>query len=93
MILLSLPQKLIFLTSDEKISPDFPLILEKDEGIHLQYGKLKAFLLPEECQALTNPKEILATLKQMIGINPDYATPSIRLYKFKTTEVILNEKI
>ena len=87
------PQKLILLTSDELIENIDSLTLEADEGLHFQFQKREAFLLPEEIQNLKKSDKAIYTLKQKAGLNPKYTTSQMKFYKFKTTEVILDEKI
>ena len=88
-----IPQKLLLLTSNEEISFPLPLKLDDDDGVLFRYGKLKSFLMPTEWHALTNLKEISAKLKIKAGINPDYTAPDMKFYRFKITEVVLDEEI
>ena len=87
------PKKLILLTSDELIENIDSLTLEADEGLHFQFQKREAFLLPEEIQNLKKTNKAIYVIKQKAGLNPKYTTSQMKFYKFKTTEVILDEKI
>ena len=87
------PTKLILLTSDAPFNPKDGSRLEKDEGLHFRYQKRESTLLPTEIIPLTNSQQILYTLKQKAGINPQYKNPYMKYYKFKTVEVNLNDNI
>lgn len=87
------PQKLILLSSNEKIHPDDIQNLETDEGLYFHFNRRTAFLLPDELSVLTIEKEPLYILKEKAGFNPEYTSPQMELYKFKITEVNLDEEI
>ena len=87
------PKKLLLLTSNEELETFFSLTLDDDDGLLFRYGKLKSFLMPNERQTLTNMKEISAKLKAKAGLNPEYTAPDMKFYRFKITEVVLDEEI
>ena len=87
------PQKLLLLSSNEKINTTDLQYLKSDEGIYLYFRQRQMFLLPQQISALTNKKEPLAILKERAGLNPEYTSPQMELYKFNTTEVNLDEEI
>lgn len=87
------PTKIILLTSDEPFNPKDISRPEKDEGLHFHYQKREAILLPSEIMPLTNSQQILYTLKQKAGINPQHEHPYMKYYKFKTVEIDLNDNI
>lgn len=87
------PDKLILWTSNEEISAQGIANLQPDEGVLFQAPNREAYLLPNEIKTLTNPKEIIYTLKQRVGLNPQYSTPDMKLYKFKITEANLDDNI
>lgn len=82
------PQKLILLTSMQEISPQTPLAA--DEGAAFRYGERQTLILPHEKSEKINT---YALLKQNAGINPDYQTSDMKFYKFKTTEIDINDNI
>lgn len=86
-------KKIILLTSDTPFNPQNMIELQKDEGLHFQYQKREAILLPEEISSLTNSQQILYKLKSKAGINPQYEHHFMKYYKFKTLEVNLDDKI
>ena len=87
------PQKLILWTSNEQIDISPLPQLQSDEGLYFTGLNRKTYLLPQNIQPLTDTKEYLYILKQQAGLNPAYTTPDMKLYKFKTTEVILDDEI
>lgn len=87
------PEKLLLLTSNSKVADTLSLTLDADDGLLFRYGKLKSFLLPNEWHTLTNLKEIPAKLKVKAGLNPNYTAPGMEFYRFKITEVVLDEEI
>lgn len=86
-------KKIILLTSDNPFDPKNISELERDEGLHFQYQKREAILLPEEILPLTNSQQILYKLKQKAGINPQHNHPNMKYNKFKTLEVNLDDNI
>ena len=89
----SLAKKIILLTSDIPFNPQNIMELTKNEGLHFQYQKREATLLPKEIEPLTNSQQILYKLKSKAGINPQYENPHMKYYKFKTLEVNLDDNI
>ena len=87
------PQKLLLWTSNEKINPTDLHQLKNDEGLYFRFHQLETYLLPQELNALTIEKEPLTILKEKAGFNPEYTSPEMELYKFKITEVNLDEQI
>ena len=87
------PEKLLLLTSNSKLADMMSLTLDADDGLLFKYGKLKSFLMPNEWHTLTNLKEISAKLKVKAGLNPNYAAPGMEFYRFKITEIVLDEEI
>lgn len=85
------PQKLFLLTTPEEIPVN--AILDADDGILFHYGSKEAFILPQKRGQYPNNTNIYAYLKQQAGLNPDYHTPDMKFYKFKTTEIDINDKI
>lgn len=85
------PQKLIFLTSEQKIKAPEPL--NPDEGVRFRFGSKEAILLPQNISALANPANAFYILKKHAGLNPDYTSPDMNFYKFKTMEINLNDDI
>ena len=47
----------------------------------------------KEIQNIKKPDKAIYVLKQKAGLNPKYTTSQMKFYKFKTMEVILDEKI
>ncbi|MCM1322713.1 MAG: hypothetical protein NC218_00830 [Acetobacter sp.] len=84
------PLQLILLTSQEEISPSTQL--EADEGIRFCYGNQESIILPSQKQQ-TNNFNIYAYLKQQAGLNPEYYSEEMKFYKFKTTEIDINDNI
>lgn len=82
------PEKLILLTSLEEIKINTPLAT--DDGVVLNYGKRQSLILPHEKNKQAN---IYRVLKQRAGINPDYYSNEMKFYKFKTTEININDNI
>jgi hypothetical protein len=87
------PQKLILLTNDTPVSTETLTTLAKDEGLHFTYYTREAFLFPEDINSLAESKNALYILKQKAGLNPTYENPAMKLYKFKTLEVNLDDNI
>jgi len=85
------PQALLLWTSNEKINPSELQHLNNDEGLYFRFNQREIYLLPQELNSLTIEKEPLAILKEKIGLNPEYTSPQMELYRFKITEVILDE--
>ena len=85
------PQKLFLLTTPEKLSSH--TTLDTDDGVFLRYGNDETFILPQKRKQLANNTDIYAYLKQQAGLNPDYNTPDMKFYKFKTTEININDNI
>ncbi len=85
------PQKIFLLTTPEEIP--FNTVLEKDDGALLRYGTKEAFILPQKKAQNPNNTNIYAYLKQQAGLNPDYHSPDMKFYKFKTTEIDINDNI
>ncbi len=86
-------KRLVLLTSDEKIPTLKKQKLEQNEGLHFCYQNKEAFIFPKEIPSLDNLKKDLVKLKEKAGINPEYTTTDMKLYKFKTVEVNIDEKI
>ena len=86
-------KKLIFLTSDEEIFILKKQKLEQNEGLHFCYQNKEAFIFPKEIPSLEDLKKDLIKLKEKAGINPEYTTTDMKLYKFKIVEVNIDEKI
>lgn len=87
------PQKLLLLSSNERINPTDVKDLKDNEGLYFSFDQRKAYLLPHEISALTIEKEPLYILKEKAGFNPEYTSPLMELYKFNVTEVNLDEEI
>lgn len=82
------PQKLLLLTSKQEIKPN--TFLAGDEGAIFEYGNRHALLLPHEKDEKINTYTLL---KQKAGLNPDYYSKDMKFYKFKTTEIDINDNI
>lgn len=85
------PQKLFLLTPLEEIPLNSPI--DTDDGLFFRYGKQESFILPQINHFIPNNTNIYAYLKQQTGLNPDYHTPDMKFYKFKTTEININDNI
>lgn len=85
------PQKLIFLTSEQKL--ETPEQLKPDEGLRFNFGSKETILLPKQISALANPTKAFYILKKHAGLNPNYVSPDMNFYKFKTMEINLNDDI
>ncbi len=87
------PQKLILLTEDILISAQDYTNITQDEGLHFIFNNHEAFLFPKEIISLAERKKALYIIKERAGINPKYHTDTMKLYKFKTLEIDLNDNI
>lgn len=85
------PQKLYLLTSLEEIPVN--TVLTKEDGVFFRFGTKETFILPQNTLSIPNNTDIYAYLKQQAGLNPDYNTPDMKFYKFKTTEIHINDNI
>lgn len=85
------PEKLIFLTSEQKINSGESL--NSDEGLHFRFGSKEEILLPQQISTLAKPSDAFYILKKRAGLNPDYVAPDMTFYKFKTMEINLNDNI
>ena len=68
-------------------------ILEQDEGIILQFENRKEILLPKEIKNISPNKNPFYIIKERLGVNPNYTSPSMKYYKFKTMEIEINDNI
>jgi len=87
------PHKLLLWTSDFPLDDQSFKELKSDEGIYFKSQNRESFLLPQDINTLTNQKDIIYILKQKVGLNPQYTTPDMKFYKFKITEVDLDDNI
>lgn len=85
--------KLILLTDDSPLAVQEAPSLAKDEGLHFIFNNHEAFLFPEEIKKLDDQKNTLYIIKEKAGINPKYQADTMRLYKFKTLEIDLDDNI
>lgn len=85
------PQKLFFLTSELQI-PEFSS-LKDNEGLHFRCQNRETMLLPENISALANKNNAFYILKKRAGLNPQYTSPDMTFYKFKTMEIDINDSI
>ncbi len=86
-----IPQKLFLLTTLEEIPAN--TVLADNDGLFFRYGLKKTFILPQKKAQSSNNTNIYAYLKQQAGLNPDYQSPDMKFYKFKTTEININDNI
>lgn len=87
------PDKLILWTSNFPLDDLSSTELTANEGIYFKNGNRQSFLLPQDIKTLTNAKEILYILKRKVGLNPEYTNSDMKLYKFKTAEVNLDDNL
>lgn len=87
------PQRLSLLTSFKKIADTETI--EKDEGIFFRFEKREYLMLPNEIAKYKkqNSTNLFNYIKLQSGINPEYKTPKMQFYKFKTVEINLNDNI
>ena len=88
-----IPQKLILLTDDMPISTEDYQNIASDEGLHFIFNNHKTFLFPEEIISLADKQKALYILKEKAGLNPEYQSDDMKLYKFKTLEIDLDDNI
>lgn len=80
----ALPEKLILLTSTEPILS--PAELQPDDGLGFHFKNQRIYIIPEDLPQSTNAFKFI---KKQAGLNPDYESPAMKFYKFKTTEIPL----
>lgn len=68
-------------------------ILEQNEGIILQFENRKEVLLPKEIKNISKKKTPFYIIKEKLGVNPNYTSPNMKYYKFKTLEIEINDNI
>lgn len=81
-------KKLFLLTSLKEIKINTPLAT--DEGAAFRYGTKQSLILPHEKNEKINTYILL---KQQAGLNPEYHSKKMKFYKFKTTEININDNI
>lgn len=89
------PQQLALLTSFQEIP--YHSSISTNDGLLFQFEQRKYILLPQEIEKYKTENnkggDIFRYIKQQAGINPDYHTPKMKFYKFKTVEIDINDNI
>ena len=57
------------------------------DGLILEEGRNRGTFLPSVWESLPDPHDFLRQLKIKAGLNPDYWSPAIRIYRYQTTSV------
>ncbi len=87
-------QKLSLLTSLQEIPIHSPLT--QDDGLLFRFDQREHILLPQEIEQHLKKQtstDIYRYIKQQAGLNPDYSTPKMKFYKFKTVEINIDDNI
>ena len=88
-------EQLSLLTSFQEIP--YQSNISSNDGLLFRFELREYILLPQEIKKYkkrhNNKTDIFRYIKQQAGINPDYHTPKMKFYKFKTVEIDINDNI